>query len=147
MDSLAKLLPEAARDETKEIARWTRLANIVFSLEIYFYGTLVECSRIWLNLSLTLLIKRLCRLITSLTISFSKFQKFFSMKQPLKILRNILRTWSSIFLWWKYNFMLHHIKIIGDAVSKRSTKMGDQQKCWVFDRTRQNPWKYYGREI
>ncbi|CBY40465.1 unnamed protein product, partial [Oikopleura dioica] len=44
LDSLAKLLPEAARDETKEIARWTRLANIAFSLEIYFYGSLVDSS-------------------------------------------------------------------------------------------------------
>ena len=42
LDSLAEFLPETAREETKTIARWTRLGNIVFSLEIYFYGIFLD---------------------------------------------------------------------------------------------------------
>ena len=42
LESLAKLLPESARGETKLIAKWAKVANIVFGFEIYFYGVLVE---------------------------------------------------------------------------------------------------------
>ena len=42
LESLAKLLPESARGEAELIAKWAKVANIVFGFEIYFYGVFVE---------------------------------------------------------------------------------------------------------
>ena len=42
LESLAKLLPEAAREEAELIAKWSKVANSIYGIEIYFYGVLVE---------------------------------------------------------------------------------------------------------
>ncbi|CAG5091769.1 Oidioi.mRNA.OKI2018_I69.PAR.g13236.t1.cds [Oikopleura dioica] len=44
LESLAKLLPESARGEAELIAKWAKVANIVFGFEIHFYGVLSEAS-------------------------------------------------------------------------------------------------------